>query len=31
MLKVVENPRAQQIKHIEYIEALMDRKRKKKS
>lgn len=31
MLKVVENPRAQQIKHIEYIEALMDRKRKKQA
>lgn len=30
MLKVVESPRPQHIKHIEYLEALRDRKRKKK-
>lgn len=31
MLKVVETPRPQHLKHIEYLEALRDKKRKKKS
>src|SRR5208283_1924935 len=30
MLKVVETPRSQHLKHIEYLEALLDKNRKKK-